>query len=261
MKNYKIALQVHSVREDFAEKPFETLAEIAKMGYDGIEFNYGARGEYTAEEYRKALDKVGLKCYSAMGGWSDFSKENIDETAAYLAKLGVEHIVIGMVDFNIIDENPDAVNDIVLHMRWVNEHLKAKGFKSGYHAHDADYTHTVDGVPFYEYVMANTPTEFGMTVDTGNIMGGNGDPIACLKKFPGRSPVLHIKGYGKEKKYTTPVWESELDWIELFTTARDTSATEIFYIEFGARSDYDPKDRAAKSCEWLKSWVAKIDTL
>ena len=46
------------MREDFAEKPFETLAEIAKMGYDGIEFNYGARGEYTAEEYRKALDSV-----------------------------------------------------------------------------------------------------------------------------------------------------------------------------------------------------------
>ena len=261
MKNYKTALQVHSVREDFAEKPFETLAEIAKMGYDGIEFNYGARGEYTADQYRDALDEVGLRCYSAMGGWRDFSKENIDATAAYLSTLGVEHIVIGMVDFTVIDENPAMVEDVVAHMRWVNEHLTSLGFKSGYHAHDADYTHTVDGVPFYEYVMANTPSDFGMTVDTGNIMAGNGDPIACLKRFPHRSPVLHIKGYGEEKKYTTPVWESELDWTELFTTARDLADTEIFYIEFGARGGYDPKERAAKSCEWLKSWVEKIYTI
>lgn len=258
MKKYKVALQVHSVREDFAERPFETLKKIKEMGYDGIEFNYGPRGDYTAKELREALDKEGLVCYSAMGGWDAFSRENIEATADYLIQLGVQHIVIGQVNFAEIDENPACVKDIVEHMIWVNDYMKSRGLKSGYHAHDGDYTHTVDGVPFYEYVMANTPSDFGMTVDTGNIMGGNGDPIACLKKFPGRSPVLHIKGYGQEKGYTTPVWESELDWVDLFTTARDIADTEIFFIEFGKRGDYDPCDRAAKSCTWLREWVNKL---
>ena len=79
-----------------------------------------------------------------------------------------------------------------------------------------------------------------------------------LKKYPGRSPILHIKGYSQAKGYTTPVWESEADMDELLTTALDKCGTKTMVIEFGKRGDYEPFDRAEKSLIWLKETLAKL---
>ena len=116
----------------------------------------------------------------------------------------------------------------------------------------------MNGKPFYEYVCENTPEEFMVMIDTGNIQAGDGSPVDVVRKFPGRSPIVHIKGYSKAKDYATPVWEGEIDWDELFHEMATIGNTQIFSIEFGKRSDYEPFDRAEKSLVWLKEQVAKI---
>ena len=97
-----------------------------------------------------------------------------------------------------------------------------------------------------------------MVIDTGNTMGGGDDPIALLKKYPGRTPVLHLKGYGQEKDYETPVWESELDMEKLMTIALDECGAETIIIEFGKRGDYEPFQRAEESLIWLKALLKKM---
>ena len=258
MKKFGVSLQIHSVREDFAENPFETIKKIAAMGYEGIEFLYGSRQGYPAEKFRDALTESGLVCHSTMIGWQE-ALDELDDVIAYVKVLNCPKIVIGSVPFDRLkEEGKAAADEFVETMKAVNEKVKAAGLVSGYHAHDGDYTNVIDGEPFYEYVLANTPKDFVMMVDTGNMQAGGGDPIACIKRFPGRTQILHIKGYNQNTKYTTPVWESELDWVELFNTAKNVGATEVFTIEFGARAEYIPLERAELSCKWLKEWVAKI---
>ena len=261
MKKYPIAIQIHCLREDFAEKPLETLKMIKEMGYDGVELNLGnlQLDKYTVEDYKAWLDEAGLECYSMMFGIDSMSAENKDKTLEVLLALGVKNVVIGSVKFDKLKEDPKGYADeCVKAMIDMMELIKPYGLRAGYHAHDGDYLNKVGDVPFYEYVFMNTPKEFCMTIDTGNMMAGGGDPIECIKKFPGRAPVVHVKGYGKEKGYTTPVWESELDWVDFFNTARDIGNAELFYIEFGARGAYTPVIRATLSCKWLESWVEKL---
>ena len=261
MKKYPIAIQIHCLREDFAEKPAETLLMIKEMGYDGVELNLGnlKLDEYPVEQYRAWLDEAGLECYSMMLGLDNMTDENKEETMKILLALGVKNVVIGSVRFDKLQEDPFGYADeCIKGMVKMMEYVKGYGMRAGYHAHDGDYLNFVGDVPFYEYVFMNTPKEFCMTIDTGNMMGGNGDPIECIKKFPGRAPVVHVKGYGQELKYTTPVWKSELNWDEFFTTARDIGNAELFYIEFGARGGYTPVIRATLSCKWLESWVEKL---
>ncbi|MCS7309894.1 MAG: sugar phosphate isomerase/epimerase, partial [Armatimonadetes bacterium] len=55
-----IGVQLYSVRDDCAKDLPGTLAAIAKMGYEGVEFA-GYHG-YSARDLRKLLDDNGLKC-------------------------------------------------------------------------------------------------------------------------------------------------------------------------------------------------------
>ena len=227
------------------------------MGYDGVELNGNAFKN--AKEYKKQLDEAGLVCYSAMCSLDQIKPENIEDTTESLIVLGAKSLVVGSVNFEKLKIDPQGYADeCVRAMIAANNYVMARGIRAGYHAHDGDYFNKVGEVPFYEYVFMNTPKEFGMTIDTGNMMAGGGDPIECIKKFPGRAPVIHVKGYGNELGYTTPVWKSELDWEEFFKVARDIGGAETFYIEFGKRGEYTPVIRATLSCKWLESWVEKL---
>ena len=81
MKKYPIAIQIHCLREDFAEKPAETLLMIKEMGYDGIEINIGnlKLDEYPIEQYKAWLDEAGLECYSMMLKLENFAEEKKEE--------------------------------------------------------------------------------------------------------------------------------------------------------------------------------------
>ena len=59
MARIPIALQLYSVRQDCAKDLPGTLAAVAKMGYDGVEFA-GYHGR-SAAELRKCAMTLGLK--------------------------------------------------------------------------------------------------------------------------------------------------------------------------------------------------------
>src|SRR5690348_14320052 len=58
--NIPVGLQLYSVRNDCARDLPAVLKEVARMGYEGVEFA-GYHGR-SAEEIRSMLDDLGLKC-------------------------------------------------------------------------------------------------------------------------------------------------------------------------------------------------------
>ena len=70
MEKVQIGLQLHSVREDFAENPEMTLQKVAEMGYQGVELVYSALTR-EAEYYTQILEQSGLACYSVMMDWKE----------------------------------------------------------------------------------------------------------------------------------------------------------------------------------------------
>ena len=75
----KLGLQIWALREDFSERPRETLEEVKKMGYSGVELNL-SRFNHSLDEYRDMLDSTGLLCYGLLVRPSDLNKENIADT-------------------------------------------------------------------------------------------------------------------------------------------------------------------------------------
>ena len=65
-----------------------------------------------------------------------------------------------------------------------------------------------------------------MQMDVGNCLSGDGDPIAMLKKFPGRTRTIHIKEH-QEKTFESDFYK------EVFRLCETTSATKWYIVEMG----------------------------
>lgn len=258
MEKIKLGLQIHALREAFAEDHADTLAKIAKMGYEGVELNYWTF-QQEPEVYARSLKENGLECLGCMFLSRNF--QDIDKIVHAGQVLGTDSAVISGLDAQRIREDAGYPPQAVEQMLAMQAKMKAVGIRTGYHSHDVDSKRLEDGRSFYEYVMDSTPSDFSMVIDTGNTMGGGDDPIALLKKYPGRTPVLHLKGYGKKDDYTTPVWDSEVDMEQLLTIALDECGTRTIIIEFGKRGDYEPFERAEKSLVWLRALLKKMGRL
>ena len=92
--------------------------------------------------------------------------------------------------------------------------------------------------------MRFTPEEFIMLLDTGNTKAGGYEPYEILKKYPNKSPYLHIKGYSKEKGYLAYIGSDDIDWERIIELAVNNNGSRVFNIEFGSRADYIPFERA-----------------
>ena len=59
-----ISLQLHSVREEMERDPDSTLSAIAEIGYGAVEW-FGELGDRSASEWRRILDRAGLRVSGA----------------------------------------------------------------------------------------------------------------------------------------------------------------------------------------------------
>lgn len=260
MEKIKLGLQIYAVREAFEEDSAETFQRIAQMGYECVELNCWTMKK-EPQFYLDALTAAGLECCSCMAGWAQLVPEKLEETVSQCKAMGVRRMVISMVEANRLKEDPAYPKEAVAYMNCLIERFAKEGIAIGYHSHDIDCTRVEENKSFYAMVMENTPEQFSMVMDTGNTWGGGDEPLEYLRKFPGRSPLLHLKGYGREKGYLTPLWETETDWNTLLTTALDRCGTETIIVEFGKRGEYDPFDRAEKSLQWLKGQLRELGRL
>nr|MBQ4319214.1 sugar phosphate isomerase/epimerase [Clostridia bacterium] len=257
MKDYKLGIQIHSVREAFAEDPAATLKRVREIGYTGVELTISQCAGRPAEFFRQALKDADLECYGMLTSWSDVQDDKIDETIAYNNAMGSGFLVIGSVPKKLVSTESDAMAAIAK-MNDIYNRLSAQGIVTGYHNHDSDHTNIVGGKSFFEHVFDNTPEGFVMLLDTGNALAGGCESIPALKKYPNRSPYLHIKGYSEEKGYLAYIGQDDFDWPAVIRCALDVGGAKVFDVEFGKRADYDPFERAADGFRVVSSILADM---
>ena len=254
MKKPIISLQVYSVRDVFMNDAQMAIKEIAKLGYEGIEFfNYPDIPK--AEDLKKWNDEAGLKCVAHNVNWNDILPENISATLEYCKKLGTNRVIIGSAPPADLDKRTkvpafiDAINKAY-------ETAKNEGFEIGYHTHYSDFA-KVDGISFWDRVLSNTPEDFQMILDTGNCEAGGGNSVHYLNKYPNRSMIVHLKPYHEKLAAATMMGEDSYDWDELVKLAVEKGNADTLTLEYS----YDngkPSMENAKTCyDYIKAIVDK----
>ena len=223
-KKIPIALELYSVRTLIPKDFPGTIEQIGKMGYQGVEFAGYHGWDKKPNELRKLLDDNGLKCCGTHTALATLEGDKLKETIELHQILGNKFLICPYMTAK------DAAGWLELAKKFndISARAKESGMFVGYHSHQHDF-HKVDGKTSWEIFFDNTVPEVVHQIDTGNCLQGGGDPLAMIKKYPGRTKTTHIKEFGGAPG--APVGEGTIDWKPLLEAYESVGGTEWYIIE------------------------------
>jgi sugar phosphate isomerase/epimerase len=245
-KEIPVGLQLWTVRDECKKDFAGTIAKVAKLGYKGVEF--AGFYEKPAKDVRKMLDDNGLVCCGSHTAYDLLSNEKMAATMEYNRVIGNKFIIIPWLDRKQLKTKADwiakakSINEIA-------DKARLEGVHIGYHAHQGDFE-LIDGETPWDILFGNTNKEVCMQLDTGNCMQGKGDPVAILKKFPGRSLTIHLKEYSATNKKAL-IGEGDVKWKEVFEVCESTGGTQCYILEEESGA-YPPLESAELSLKGFK---------
>ena len=190
MKDFPVALQLYSVREDMEADFAGTLQKVKEIGYDGVEFA-GLFG-HDAREVNKMCKDAGLVPISAhVPFMSMISDPAILEVYRY---IGCQYVIIPSLPGTFRPGQPRFAEMLEL-TKGLGEKALALGLKLGYHNHDFEFI-KIDGKYAIDLMYEEVPSELLQTeFDTCWVNVAGEDPCAYLRKYAGRIDLVHLKDY------------------------------------------------------------------
>lgn len=195
MDKNKIALQVYSVREQMQEDFYGTLKKVKEFGYSGVEF----AGLYGNDplEVKKMCEEIGLVPVSAHVPFDELMG-NMEETIDCYAKLGVKFVVIPYLTEEYRPGQP-GFQKVIDGAKVLGEALNKKGIVLGYHNHDFEFV-KIDGEYALDILYKEVGPELLQTeLDTCWVNIGGENPAEYVKKYAGRTPIVHLKDFAGGK--------------------------------------------------------------
>ena len=237
-----VGLQLYSVREQCASDLPGTLAAVSKIGYRAVEFaGYYDRG---AKDLRKLLDDHGLVACGTHTPYESVLGDKLKETVEFNRTIGNKFLIVPWM--NEAKSKQEWLDRAKL-FNEIGDKVKADGMWVGYHAHQHDFKQ-IEGVSAWDLFFGNTKAEVVMQLDTSNCCEGGADPVAVLKKYPGRARSIHLKANGGGPDAV--IGEDKIDWKEVFAFCESKGKTEWYIVEH--ESGKDPLDAVRRSYEALK---------
>ncbi len=241
-------VQLYSVRGECAKDLPSTLQALSKMGYKGVEFaDYFGRD---AKTLRKMLDDVGLKCCGTHIYLETMLGNELPKTVQFNETLGNPFLIVRMLRSKYTG-NRQGFEQAADLCSEVAEKLKPHGMRIGYHNHETEFKPLNGELP-WDTFFNRAKKDVVIQLDTANAASGGADPVVFLKKFPGRVPSIHAKGFSKAKPGAL-IGDDELPWQEIFHICETTTGTEWYIVEY--ESDlYPPLVAVEKTLEIMRRW-------
>ena len=237
-----VGLQLYSVREQCASDLPGTLAAVSKIGYRAVEF----AGYYdrSAKDLRKLLDDHGLVACGTHTPYESVLGDKLKETVEFNRTIGNKFLIVPWM--NEAKSKQEWLDRAKL-FNEIADKVKADGMWVGYHAHQHDFKQ-IEGVSAWDLFFGSTKPEVVMQLDTSNCCEGGADPVAVLKKYPGRARSIHLKAYGGGPDAV--IGEDKIDWPAVFAFCESKGKTQWYVLEH--ESGKDPLDAVRRSYEALK---------
>jgi sugar phosphate isomerase/epimerase len=186
-----IVLQLYNVREDMAADFEGSLQKVAALGYQYVELA-GLYGR-TAAQFKAGLEKAGLKAVSAHVPYRDMLAAPENVIGDYKT-LGCRFIVIPYLaeEDRSTGPNYEKVKEGIVKLC---EEAQRQGLVMLYHNHDFEFVQ-YRGKYALDDLYDTIPASLLQTeIDTCWVKVAGVDPAAYVRKYAGRSPVVHLKDF------------------------------------------------------------------
>jgi sugar phosphate isomerase/epimerase len=223
-----VGLELYSLREQCKTDLPGMLAAVSKIGYKGVEFA-GYHGR-SAAELRKLLDDNGLVACGTHTGYETVLGDKLKQTVEFNRIIGNKFLIVPSMQARSKQEWLDKARLF----NEISDQVKPDGMWVGYHAHAHDFQ-KFDGISGWDLFFGNTKPEVIMQLDTGNCCDGGADPVAVLRRYPGRARSIHIKAYGGGPDAV--IGEDKLNWPEIFAWCETQGGTQWYVLEHESLTD------------------------
>jgi sugar phosphate isomerase/epimerase len=263
----KVGMQLYTVRTDLGKDFDGTLAKVAAIGYKEVEF--AGYFNHTPEEVRNALKKHGLTSPAAHIDYAIVS--SADKWAKALDAAGVighKYLVNPWVDESMRNE-PDFWKRAAETYNTAAAAAKKHGIQFCYHNHNFEFYPRADAggkTPMDILLESCDPKLVKIELDLCWISAAGKDPLEYFHRFPGRFPLVHVKGLRKVPPASadpTPIGQvlpdvtdvgtdDVVNWKRIFAESK-AAGIEHYFVEHD-----QPKDAFA-SLKTSYDYVSKLD--
>jgi sugar phosphate isomerase/epimerase len=250
-----VALQLYSIRNDCAKDFDAALAEVAQMGFDGVEFAGYHKYDGKPAELRKKLDELNLKVAATHIGTGNFQGDSLKRAIDFHQTIGCRFLIVpGDRDFT----NPEKCEALALIFNQTAATLKPLGMACGYHNHTGEFKKHGDKT-FWDLFAERTTKDVILQQDCGWTAAAGLDPVEMMKRYPGRMRSTHFKPtvVNNEPGKKAFLGQDSVDWAAVIEGCHQYGGTEWITLEQEAYPDgKTPMECSAISFAALKKLLA-----
>jgi sugar phosphate isomerase/epimerase len=251
----KIGVQLYTLRDQLKKDLAGTIAAVAQAGYQEVEtFDYANRKHsgLSVGDFDALLKKHQLQTpsghYYLRGFLFQGNDDEWQKAVEDARQLGQKYMVVPYLEADQ-RKNLDAYKKLAARLNTGGEFCKQAGIQLAYHNHDFEFQ-PMEGRTGMDVLLKETDkslVQFEMDIYWVSFAGQ--DPIALIKKNPGRFPLWHVKDMDNtsQKKFTE-VGNGVIDFKEIFK-CKKKSGMRHFFVE---------QDVSATPVESIKTSIAYL---
>lgn len=253
MKDYKIGIQLYSIREALKQDFKGVCRELVKLGCDAVEpaFYFG---DMQPDELAAFFKEIGLKVCGMHGRAADLADASSD-IYRYAVALNSPFVTTSVCGDRTKDNYSAHEADCIGICRAAGLGAAQHGLRFTYHNHELEIKQYADGSCGLDNVIKNTdPANVGFELDVYWVKKGNQDPVEYIKKHKDRIWQLHMKDMAEDGSITE-LGNGNVDLAKCIEAAECTPAEWLIYEQ--DYSKIDPFESAVISLTHLRKLLNK----
>jgi len=251
----RLGVQLYSLHEQLAKDVPGPLKHIREVGFTTVETAgfYGMK----PEDFKKELDKAGLKCTGMHAGDDGRFRDHLDEIIAEAKIFKPLHVSCPDVDEKR-RQDAEGCKRVATEFNAWSKKLQAAGFRFSFH-NEIGVFKPVGSTTAEEIFLAETdPGLVDFEFDLCYVQQAGLAPADYIKKHGARVKQLHLKDLAKSVKVGfeevpdssyMPLGTGQIDWPRTLAAAAEVGVKE-YYVEDESPTAWDG---IAKSAAYLKS--------
>ncbi|WP_051585859.1 sugar phosphate isomerase/epimerase family protein [Caldanaerobius polysaccharolyticus] len=247
MSRLPLGLQLYTLRDVMPADFVGTLKKVAEMGYDGVEF--AGYGDLTAEELKRHLNNFGL---TSAGSHVSFNAldNDLNGVIEYNKVIGSRYITCPYLQLDEI-KDMEEFKRLADKVNAIGKKLTENGFVFCYHNHAHEFKRIGEKYALDIFFELTDPQYVKAEIDTYWVKKGGEDPVAYVKKYAGRLPIIHLKDLDEKTGKDTEILNGTINFRDIFNAAGELGI-EWYIVE---QEDFEksPLESAQISCKNLSA--------
>ena len=260
-RQYKMGLQLFTVRAPMRTDVDGTLTRIAGLGYEEVEtygFDPAGLGYYglPAKEFADRLRARKMTTPSGHYDLNQFAATSVDDLKRYVDRCIEGARVLGQayITWPLLPEGfrtIDKVKIIAERLNIAGAQIKKAGLELAYHNHDFEFVDQ-NGQKGYDIILKETdPALVKLQMDLYWMAHANQSPHEWFKRAPGRFVMWHVKDMHKVSRDYTELGNGSIDFTRIWPDA-SLAGLKHYFVEQGGNFTHDPMRSIADSAEYMK---------